>query len=44
MVKDALNDVSLEDVIFPEQSVASVGQEQAMDHKAPAAQQNNMLS
>ena len=38
MVKDALNDVSLEDVIFPEQSVASVGQEQAMDHKAPAAQ------
>ena len=44
VVKDALNAVSLEDLIFPAQLVASVGQEQAMDLKVPSAQQNKILS
>ena len=38
VVKDALSDVSLEDLIPPAQLVASTGQERAMDHKAPSAQ------
>ena len=44
VVKDALNYVSLEDLIFPAQLVAPADQEQVMDHRAPSAQQIEMLS
>ena len=43
-VNAVLNDVSLEDLISPAQSVAPVGLEQVMDHKAPSAHHSETLS
>ena len=44
VVKDALTKISLEDVISPAQLLALADQEQVMVHKAPSAQQSEMLT
>ena len=43
-VRNALNDVSLEDLIDPAQLFASADQVQAKGHEAPSALQSEMLS
>jgi len=43
-VRNALNDVSLEDLVGPAQLFAPADQEQVMDKKVPSAQQSEMLS
>ena len=43
-VRNALNDVSLEDLIDPAQLFAPVDREQVIDHNVPSTQQSEMLS
>ena len=43
-VRNALNDVNLEDLVDPAQLFAPGDQEQVMDKKVPLAQQSEMLS
>ena len=43
-VRNALNDVSLEDLIDPAQLFAPVDREQVVDHKVPSTQQSEILS
>ena len=43
-VRNALNDVSLEDLIDPARLFAPVDREQVIDHKVPSTQQSEMLS
>ena len=44
VVRYALNDASLEDLIDPEQLFAFVDQEQLVHQKVPLARQSQMLS
>ena len=43
-VRNALNDVSLEDLVNPAQLFAPADQEQVADQKGPSAKQSEMLS
>ena len=43
-VRNALNDVSLEDLIDPAQLLAPVDRKQMMDQKMPLARQSEMFS
>lgn len=44
VVRNALNDVNLEDLIDPEQLIAPAEREQVMDQKLSSSQQSDMLS
>ena len=43
-VRNALNDVNLEDLVDPAQLFAPADQEQVADQKGPSAKQSEMLS